>query len=210
MNEKFKDIAEEYGLYLLSESEIEKAAECSADAYIDHPLLKFFLGDYFDIKYLKQFWLATIGALKDEAMIVADSKEINGVSIWIPERFKGLRTFLFLKNGGNKIPMSSYYRLINYENYAMKMKNKYNDMDGWYLFSIVVRTPMQDSGIAGEMMGSVLKYLKDINKKCYLEAHTEENVRLYNKFGFNTVEIGKVPNSDLTHYAMLKNNIKES
>ncbi len=202
MNEKYKDLAEKYGLYLLDESELEKIYECNVDAYIDHPLHKWLLGEYFNKDICTKFWKAVIGSIKNEALFIADGPEINGMSIWLPAGFKGMKSYPFLKNGGTKIPMSTYARMITYENYAMNLKKKYTGHESWYLLNMAVRTYKQNMGVATSMMRPMMKFLAESGQSCYLETHIEENVRFYNGFRFNTVEIGKVPNTDIAHFAM--------
>ena len=48
-------------------------------------------------------------------------------------------------------------------------------------------------------------FFRHENKKdCYLETLTFENVKIYERYGFDLVQTEKVPNTDLTLYAMYR------
>lgn len=53
-------------------------------------------------------------------------------------------------------------------------------------------------------MKPMFKYLDDNGQDCYLETLTSVNVEIYKKYGFELKEEIKVPNTDLTMYAMLR------
>ena len=53
-------------------------------------------------------------------------------------------------------------------------------------------------------MRPMLEYLDKRKQDCYLETLVPINVEIYKKYGFELKEEIKVPNTDLTLYAMLR------
>ena len=86
----------------------------------------------------------------------------------------------------------------------MKLKKKYTNHKGWYLYNIAVRKDFQKQGVCKKMIEPMLEYINSLGKNCYLETHNSVNVEIYNRFGFSLVETGIVPGTNLKHYAMLK------
>jgi hypothetical protein len=206
MNERFKGLTNIKGVYFPTDDDIDKMTECLNDAYksVDYPLTHYFLKkQYVDDKLLK-FWKTTILALKDEALFICDSPDIKGVSVWLMEGFKGNRFLPFVLNGAYNFSIDSWYRMMIYENYSMKLKYKYTKHNSWYFYNVGVRKEFQHSGVFEQMVNPVLEYLDSVKKGCYLETHTEVNNKIYQKLGFELMEIGKVPLSDLNHYALYK------
>ena len=149
-------------------------------------------------------WFASIRAMDGKALMVTDSSEINGFAIFVPPGYKGMPTFGYLKAGGLSMPPSTYLPQMRYEAYCMKMKKKYTDHQSWYMLDLVVRSGKQRQGIARGLMEPVLNALDQNGQDLYLETHHPANVPIYQKFGFEVVEVGKVPGSDLDHYGMLR------
>ena len=50
----------------------------------------------------------------------------------------------------------------------------------------------------------MLKYFDENNQSCYLETHNQKNVAYYEKYGFKVVEVGCLPGTQKTHWAMLR------
>jgi predicted acetyltransferase len=53
-------------------------------------------------------------------------------------------------------------------------------------------------------MRPMLNYLDEHQQDCYLETLSPVNVEIYKKYGFELKEEVKVPNTNLTLYAMLR------
>ena len=59
-------------------------------------------------------------------------------------------------------------------------------------------------GLGSKIMRPMLDHLDEKNQDCYLETLTTGNVEIYKKYGFELKEEIKVPNTDLTLFAMLR------
>ena len=48
------------------------------------------------------------------------------------------------------------------------------------------------------------EYFDANDQACFLETHNQKNVAFYEKYGFEVVEAGCLPDTTTTHWAMLR------
>ena len=203
-----KKAIERAGLYLVEKKDIDRLGEVAADAYRDYPLHNWFTGGKYDEVFSKLSMLITLKTMTEDAVIYADSEEINGFAAWLPLGFDGNKAIPFLRHGGMKIILHSGFgalgRLISYESFAMKLKEKYTGHVDWYLFNLSVSRSAQGQGIASRLMRPMLEFCDRENMVCYLETNKESNVPLYQHYGFSLAEKNLIPKSNVMHYAMTR------
>ena len=204
MNERFIETNLQQELYFLEEKDIEAAAQCNADAYLDYALLQGLLGKHFSFEKIQKLWATSMRSLKKEALFVADAPAVRAMAIWLPEGFTGSKVIPFLAAGGLLLPFSALIKMLTYESYSMKLKKKYTNHNCWYLYDLAVKKEFQRQGVATKILNPVLDYFDRTGKDCYLETHNPVNVEIYRKFGFSLLEEGEVPGLQLRHYAMLR------
>ena len=153
------------GLYIVPEERLEELSEAAADAYQDYPLHNWLTKGIYDPVASKLIMQTTLAAMKDDAVIYADSEELNGFAVWIPMGFTGSKTIPFLKNGGMKLLLHSGLgiigKLLTYETFAMKLKKKYTGHIDWYLYNLSVRKDAQGKGIAKKLLQPMLTFCDD-------------------------------------------------
>ena len=196
------------GLYIVPEERLEELSEAAADAYQDYPLHNWFTKGIYDPVASKLIMQTTLAAMKDDAVIYADSEELNGFAVWIPMGFTGSKTIPFLKNGGMKLLLHSGLgiigKLLTYETFAMKLKKKYTGHIDWYLYNLSVRKDAQGKGIAKKLLQPMLTFCDDEKMLVYLETNKESNVSLYERFRFELRETNMIPGSSIRHYSMVR------
>lgn len=207
-----KKAIEKAGLYLVTEKDLDRLALIAADAYKDYPLHNWFTKGKYDEKASKLIMQISLRTMTEDAVIYADSEELNGFAVWLPLGFTGSKTFPFLFNGGLKLIFHSGLgiigRLLTYEKYAMELKKEFTDNVDWYLYNLSIKKQAQGKGIASKLMRPMLEFCDKENMVSYLETNKESNVGLYNHYGFDLVKEEKIPKSDVTHYAMVRQPIK--
>ena len=146
--------------------------------------------------------------MTEDAIIYADSEEMNGFAVWLPFGFTGSKTLPFLCNGGMKLILHSGLgiigRLLTYENYAMNLKKEFTDNYDWYLYNLSIKKDAQGKGIASKLMRPMLKFCDDERMVAYLETNKASNVSLYNHYGFDLKKEEVIPKSNVIHYAMVR------
>ena len=203
-----KKAIERAGLYLVEKKDIDRLAEVAADAYRDYPLHNWFTKGKYDEEFSKLSMLVTLRTMTEDAVIYADSEEINGFAAWLPLGFDGNKTIPFLRHGGMKLILHSGFgvigRLLTYESFAMKLKKTYTGHVDWYLFNLSVSKNAQGRGIASKLMRPMLDFCDRENMVCYLETNKESNVPLYQHYDFELKEEKLIPKSNVMHYAMTR------
>ena len=204
-----KKVIEKAGLYIVQKKDLDRLAEVAADAYQDYPLHNWFTKGKYDKKASKILMQITLKTMTKDAIIYADSKELNGFAAWIPFGFTGNKAIPFLKSGGLKLILHSGLGIINrlsaYEKYAMNLKKEFTDHYDWYLFNLSVKKDAQGKGIASKLMRPMLTFCDDEKMVAYLETNKEKNVSLYNHDGFELKKEELIPKTTVMHYAMVIN-----
>lgn len=199
---------EEAGLYFVPEDRLDEVSEIAADAYKDYPLHNWITKGTYDPIASKLIMKTTLAAMVKDAVIYADSEELNGFAVWIPMGFTGSKTLPFLKNGGIQLLLHSglgiIRKLLIYETFAMRLKKKHTEHVDWYLYNLSVRKKAQGKGIAKKLLAPMLTFCDDEKMVTYLETNKESNVSLYEHFGFELRETNRVPESEVLHYSMVR------
>ena len=208
-----KRAIERAGLYIVQKNEIDRLAEVAADAYRDYPLHNWFTKGRYDAKASKLLMQFSLKSMAKDAVIYADSEEINGFAAWLPFGFTGNKALPFLLNGGLKLFFHAGFgmigRLQTYENYAMNLKKSYTDNYDWYLFNLSIKKDAQGKGIASKLMRPMLKFCDDERMVAYLETNKESNVGLYKHYGFDLMREELIPKTPVMHYAMVRQPVSE-
>ncbi len=194
------------GLYIVSKKELKQLAKVAADAYKDYPLHNWFCNEKYNEKISYKIMLVSLRTMFKDGVIYADSPELNGFCIWLPFGFTGSKTLPFLLSGGISIifrgGIKIVKKLITFENFAMKLKQKYTDNMDWYLYNLSIKQEAQGKGIASKLIKPMLTFCDLEQMVCYLETNKEKNLSLYKHYGFELMEEQLVPSSNVIHYSM--------
>ena len=203
-----KSVIEKAGLYVVQEKDLDRLAEVAADAYQDYPLHNWLTKGKYDAKASKLIMQISLKTMTKDAVIYADSEEINGFAAWLPFGFTGSKTLPFLMNGGLRLILHSGLgiigRLLTYETYAMGLKKEFTDHFDWYLYNLSIKKEAQGKGLASKLMRPMLQFCDDEKMVAYLETNKEGNVSLYRHYGFELRKEEWIPKSTVTHYAMVR------
>lgn len=203
-----KNAIEKAGLYIVQKKDLDRLAEVAADAYKDYPLHNWFTKGKYDEKASKLLMQITLKTMTQDAIIYADSEEMNGFAAWIPFGFTGNKAIPFLKSGGLKLILHSGFGIINrlsaYEKYAMSLKKEFTEHYDWYLFNLSVKKDAQGKGIASKLLRPMLTFCDEEKMVAYLETNKEKNVSLYNHYGFELKKEELIPKTTVMHYAMVR------
>ena len=204
-----KNAIEKAGLYIVGKDDLDRLAEVAADAYENYPLHNWFTKGKYDEVASKLIMQISLRTMTEDAVIYADSAEMNGFAVWLPLGFTGSKTLPFLMSGGMKLILHAGLgiigRLLNYESFAMNLKKEVTDNYDWYLYNLTIKKDAQGQGIASKLMRPMLQFCDDEKMLAYLETNKQSNVELYRHYGFTLVKEERVPKSSVTHYAMVRN-----
>ena len=117
-----RKVIEKAGLYIVNENDLDRLADIATDAYLDYPLHNWLTKGKYDKTASKLIMQITLKTMTKDAVIYADSEEMNGFAVWLPFGFTGSKTLPFLFSGGLKLIFHSGLgiigRLLTYETYA--------------------------------------------------------------------------------------------
>ena len=203
-----RKVIENAGLYLVQKKDLDRLAEVAADAYQDYPLHNWLTKGKYDRIASKLIMQISLRTMTEDAIIYADSEEINGFAVWLPQGFTGSKTLPFLANGGLKLILHSGLgiigRMLAYENYAMGLKREFTDNYDWYLYNLSIKRDAQGKGIASKLMRPMLQFCDNEKMVAYLETNKDSNVGLYKHYGFDLMSEELIPKSPVTHYSMVR------
>ena len=203
-----KKAIEKAGLYIVPKKDLDRLAEVAADAYQNYPLHNWFTKGAYDAKASRLIMQISLKTMTEDAVIYADSEEINGFAVWLPFGFTGSKTLPFLMNGGMSLILHAGLgiigRLLTYETYAMNLKKEFTENYDWYLYNLSIRKDAQGKGLASKLMRPMLQFCDEERMVAYLETNKEANVGLYQHYGFTLMKEELIPNTPVTHYAMVR------
>ena len=209
-----KKIIEKAGLYIVKKEDLDRLADVAADAYQDYPLHNWFTNGKYDKKASKLIMQISLKTMTEDAVIYADSEEMNGFAVWLPIGFTGSKTLPFLVNGGLELILHSgpgiIGRLLTYENYAMNLKKGFTDNYDWYLYNLSIKKDAQGKGIASKLLRPMLQFCDDEKMVAYLETNKASNVDLYKHYNFELKKEELIPKTTVTHYAMVRKPVENN
>ena len=157
-----KKAVERAGLYIVQKKDLDRLAEVAADAYRDYPLHNWLTEGKYDAESSRLIMQISLRTMTEDAVIYADSEEMNGFAVWLPFGFSGNKTMPFLLNGGLALILHAGLgiigRLLKYENYAMNLKKEFTDNYDWYLYNLSIKKDAQGKGLASKLMRPMLQF----------------------------------------------------
>lgn len=200
-----EEIRKDHGL---NKKDIDVFANNLAVSFKGYPLFEYFAYDKYNTKKMKKFWKVSLKTMSDRTFFLADGDEASSLAIFSPYEKEGVSILKYIKAGGlgliTSLGIKTTKRMTSFEKFAMEVKNRYAKPGCWYLYVFVTMPEFRGKGLGSKIMKPMLKYLDEHNQDCYLETLLPINVNIYKKFGFELKEEVKVPNTDLTLYAMLR------
>jgi len=139
--------------------------------------------------------------------VYATSKNLEGITIWLPSKKVSPSTFsMLIRYGGfrtaRKSGMEAGKRSIPFFKYMESTHMRLAPFDHWYVQTIGVEPKEQGKGYGGFLLKTLIKKHGEV--PIYIESHKEENVSIYQKYGFEVIEHGKIPDTDIPLWCMLR------
>jgi GNAT superfamily N-acetyltransferase len=136
------------------------------------------------------------------------TREGDGAACWLPPGVGMPSLWRQIRSGMLRMPLRfgwhAFQRLVPYDTVARTLHHEYAAMPNWYLAAIGVEPQRQGQGVGGALMQPILQRADDSKLPCYLETHRPDNVRLYERHGFEVMEQAAVPGHPIPVWAMLR------
>ena len=196
-------------LLRLTRSDVGPAVEILVRAFNNYPLLKYYFPDESNRQKVSRYFLSSAvlsGIRYGEAY--ATSSNLEGVAVWMPSENYHVTFWRLLRAA----PLSVLFGLGRYGGFRMKQVGAYIDAvhrrlapyRHGFLQTIGVDPQFQGKGYAGKLLKPMLARMDTEGLPCYLETLDEQNVSLYEHFGFRVLDKSVIPRTELTNWAMLR------
>lgn len=197
-------------LYRVQKRDIVRASKVLADAFQRDPLWnKIYEGDPDIGKRFQAFFEGGVRYCLKYGEVYAPSEDLEGIIGWIPRKYADMNAWRAIRSGSMGVGMRMGL------NTAMKMgtifkpvaEDRREHMAGCaFLYVLVfgVATELQGKGFGRKLIDAAIEKSEREGLHLYLETETEENVKMYEHFGFRLLKKITLPIINLPMWEMVR------
>ena len=202
----------------LQNDQIEVASRVAARALQNDPLSAYYYPDPIERKIktvIKIEYLILLGILSGE--VYTTSSDIQVVAVWntygIKDQTIGKQSKEIIRKL-RKVKRKMFSDRLFSEKYIItseiynSLHNEHANFPHWGFTMLTVDPLHQGKGYASMLIKPKLLEIDKQNLPCYLNTQNENNLSLYEHFGFELVGEKKVHNFNVNYYGMLRNKKK--
>jgi len=141
--------------------------------------------------------------------VYAPSAAIEGFAAWVHSDYADMTPWRLLASGslvaGFKVGLGPLLKMLPV--FTLMDADRIKNMKGkayFHLQVFCVATALQGKGLGGKLMRALIEKSEQAGIYIYLETQTEENVRMYEKFGFELIQKQIVPKTDLPVWELMR------
>ncbi|MHA2393551.1 MAG: GNAT family N-acetyltransferase [Promethearchaeota archaeon] len=198
-------------LYKLTTDDVKEAIKVAGSAFQDDPIMVFTYPDEEEREQNSEygFYMLYNYGIK-YGLAYATSKNLEGITIWLPPNKVYPSFWSMMRHGGfytmRKVglKLKAMKRTMTVFNYEEERHKELVPYDHWYFQNIAVKPEEQGKGYGGLLISTMLKKIESDRLPVYLETNTEKAVSIYQKFGFEILEHGIIPETDVPLWCMLR------
>jgi ribosomal protein S18 acetylase RimI-like enzyme len=194
-------------IILLNDGQFAAAQQTLQAAFMDYPLMVYAAAGRPRSRGIRALYTAI---LRDSLRYgeVHASPGVEGVACWLPPGVPLPGLLREVRCGLLGLPLAfgwaPFRCLLEYGDSHTRLHHQHVSGPHWFLATIGVDPSSQGRGIGGALLEAVLMKADTQRLPCYLETHGERTVRLYERHGFETVELVNLPNHSVPVWAMLR------
>ena len=197
-------------LIALDKSAVHRVGMALSRAFMQYPLFTYCNPNaaHRERTLHKIFELIMYGALL-KGTVYATSSNCEGIAMWLPPNDAYISTVqmwgvLVSMPSVVKAGMGTLLKGIAIGDWETQNRKELAPFPHWFLWLMGVDTPYQGHGMASTLMRPMLSKIDTEGMPCYLETYIEKNVHIYEHFGFRVVKACMVPKTNLSYWAMLR------
>ncbi|MFW5775456.1 MAG: GNAT family N-acetyltransferase [Chitinivibrionales bacterium] len=197
-------------LYTVQKKDIHKAGGILADAFQHDPVwLKLFEGEPNRNQKFQAFFEVPVRYCIKYGEVYATSENLEGIAAWIPGRLADMALWRIILSGAIGPGLRMGFRPSRKMNpsFELLQRDRRTHMDGKpyvYLQIVGVATRFQGQGFGGKLIRALLEKCDRDKLPVYLETETEDNVRMYQRYGFKLLQQITLPNFGLPMWEMVR------
>lgn len=179
--------------YQLSFRDAFRAGEAMADAFVDDPVWrKLFEGESDLVRKYQAFFEVPIRFCLKYGKVYATSENFEGIISYVPGRLSNITFWRFLRCGafgcGRRMGRAATKRMSDLKVLPADRAKNSEGRPYMYLMLLGVRNAHQGKGLGGSLLRAFMADCDSQNLPIYLETETEEDVRMYEHFGFRQIK----------------------
>jgi ribosomal protein S18 acetylase RimI-like enzyme len=198
------------GLYKLQKKDIPRVGPILTDAFQNDPLWnKLFEGvPKIEQKY-SAFFETPVRFCMKFGEAYATSENLEGIAAWVPGDQGDMTFWRMIRSGALKSAMKIGANLGRKMKQIMKSlpedrKEHMGEAPYFYFLIIGVSSQFQGRGFGGTLIRALIEKSEGMGIPLYLETETEENVTMYERFGFSVVKEITLPVVNLPMWEMVR------
>ena len=197
-------------LIRLTKPHIKPASEILARVFQDEPVYVHFVPDTSErSRVLPYHFALRLRHAMSNGEVYATSRNLEGLAIWYPPDYSKMGLRMILLNGGFSVLFhmgwGSVSRQMSVNGYIQSEHERDVPFRHWYLSSLGVDAEYRGKGYASVLLKPMFARFDKDSLPCYLETQKEENVSLYQHFGFNVIKQSIISGTSITIWTMLRN-----
>ena len=196
-------------LIRLIKPHIKPASEILARVFHNEPLYVYFVPDASKrSRVLHHHFALRLRHAMSNGEVYATSHNLEGIAIWFPPDYPKISLRMILLHGGLSVLFhmgwESVARQMYINDYVQSEHERNVPFRHWYLSSLGVDDEYQGKGYATVLLKPMLARFDKAALPSYLETQKEENVSLYQHFGFSVIKESIIPGTSITIWLMLR------
>ena len=159
---------------------------------------------------MHHMWALNIRTLIKYGEMYATSEKLEGIAGWLPPNHLFPSIWNFIRCGGIgfafRVGRKILKRVMHVEEFFITMRKRNATAPYWYFGPLGVDPEYQGRGYASKLLNPMLQRIDEEDLPVYLETTKEANISLYEHFEFQVLEEKRIPETEMTNWAMLRQN----
>lgn len=194
--------------YIMQKEDIRHFANTLADGFSEYVLFRYICNGEYKQSKMSQFWTTSITTLDNNAICIADSKNINSVLIYLPPTSKEPGLIDYFKAGAIKmlfkVGLKSSLKLRKFDLEAKNIAKPHINENTGYILAFATQKNKQGQHYGKPLISALTEYLDATGQNCYLETLKAGNVEFYKQFSFELKEEKTMKLGNLKLYTMYR------
>lgn len=197
-------------LYKLQKKDIPKVGAVLADAFQHDPVWKkVFEGESKIDQKFCAFFETPIRYFLKYGEVYTISENLEGIAAWVPGDLADMTIWRLIRSGDIRSGMKMGAKIAKKMKPVFKQlqKDRKENMKGklfTYLLIIGVASKFQGQCFGGKLLRALIEKSERVGIALYLETETEDNVKMYERFGFKLVKQITLPGINLPMWEMVR------
>jgi len=197
-------------LHKLQKKDMPEAGSILADAFQHYPVWnKLFEGESKIEKKYCAFFEAPLRFCLKYGEVYATSENFEGIAAWVPGDQADMTFWRMIRSGAFKSAMKMGANIGKKMKLIMKSlpedrKENMGEVQYMYFLLIGVAAIFQGKGFGGKLLRALIEKSEQLGIPLYLETETEDNVKMYKRFGFKVMKKITLPVINLPMWEMVR------